>query len=78
MINEYQFRATPEQAYDEEHVKQLIAREKGLDIRTLNAVRILKKSIDAHIVLFSSTSKSVPTLMKIHMMSHSLQRTILL
>lgn len=47
MINEYQFRATPEQAYDEEHVKQLIAREKGLDIRTLNAVRILKKSIDA-------------------------------
>lgn len=47
MINEYQFRATPEQAYDEDTVKQLIAHEKGLDVRTLKAVRILKKSIDA-------------------------------
>lgn len=47
MINEYQFRATPEQAYNEESVKRLLAREKGVDIRTVKAVRILKKSIDA-------------------------------
>lgn len=47
MINEYQFRATPEQAYSDESVKRLVAHEKGLDIRTLTAVRILKKSIDA-------------------------------
>lgn len=47
MINEYQFRATPEQAYSEESVKRLLAREKGIDIRTVKAVRILKKSIDA-------------------------------
>lgn len=47
MINEYQFRATPEQAWNDDTIKQFIAREKGLDIRTIKAVRVLKKSIDA-------------------------------
>lgn len=37
----------PEQAVNEQSLKQFIGRDKGLDIRTINALRILKKSIDA-------------------------------
>ena len=37
----------PEQAASEQSLKTYISREKGLDIRTINAVRVLKKSIDA-------------------------------
>lgn len=47
MINEYQLRILPEQAASEQSLKTYISREKGLDIRTINAVRVLKKSIDA-------------------------------
>lgn len=47
MINEYQLRILPEQAVSEQSLKTYISREKGLDIRTINAVRVLKKSIDA-------------------------------
>ncbi len=47
MIQEYQLRMLPQQAYNEEAIKQYLSREKGLDIRTLNVVRVLKKSIDA-------------------------------
>ena len=47
MITEYQLRLLPEQAADEARIKQYIAQEKGLDIRTLNTVRVLKRSIDA-------------------------------
>ena len=47
MVNEYQLRILPEQAASEQSLKTYISREKGLDIRTINAVRILKKSIDA-------------------------------
>ena len=47
MTNEYQLRVLPENAYSEDAIKQYLAKEKGLDIRTLNAVRVLKKSIDA-------------------------------
>lgn len=47
MVNEYQFRILPEQAASEQSLKNYISREKGLDIRTINAVRVLKKSIDA-------------------------------
>lgn len=47
MIQEYQIRILPEQAASEEGIKQYLAKEKGLDVRTLNQVRILKRSIDA-------------------------------
>lgn len=47
MIQEYQLRILPEQAASEQSLKQYISREKGLDIRTIHAVRVLKKSIDA-------------------------------
>lgn len=47
MTHEYQLRILPEQAASEQSLKQYISREKGLDIRTINAVRTLKRSIDA-------------------------------
>lgn len=47
MIHEYQLRILPEQAACEQSLKQYISREKGLDIRTINAIRTLKRSIDA-------------------------------
>lgn len=47
MIHEYQLRILPEQAANEQSLKQYISREKGLDVRTINAIRILKRSIDA-------------------------------
>ena len=45
MIQEYQLRVLPEQAASEQHIKQHVSREKGLDIRTIHAVRVLKRSI---------------------------------
>ena len=47
MIHEYQLRILPEQAASEQSLKQYISREKGLDVRTINTIRILKRSIDA-------------------------------
>lgn len=47
MTNEFQLRVLPEQGYNEEAIKHYLAKEKGLDIRTINAVRVLRKSIDA-------------------------------
>lgn len=47
MIHEYQLRILPEQAASEQSLKQYIGREKGLDVRTINTIRILKRSIDA-------------------------------
>lgn len=47
MINEYQIRVLPEQAANEQSLKQYIGREKDIDIRTIHAIRILKRSIDA-------------------------------
>lgn len=47
MIQEYQIRILPEQAANEEDIKRYLAKEKGLDVRTLNKVRVLKRSIDA-------------------------------
>ena len=47
MINEYQIRVLPEQAANEQSLKQYIGREKGIDILTIHAIRILKRSIDA-------------------------------
>lgn len=47
MIQEYQIRILPEQAANEEGIKRYLAKEKGLDARTLDKVRVLKRSIDA-------------------------------
>ena len=47
MIQEFQLRALPEQAVNEQALKQFIGREKGLDIRNIHSVRVLKRSIDA-------------------------------
>ena len=47
MIQEYQIRILPEQAASEEGIKRYLAKEKGLDVRTLNQVMVLKRSIDA-------------------------------
>lgn len=47
MIQEFQLRTLPEQAANEQSLKQFISREKGLDARTIHALRILKRSIDA-------------------------------
>lgn len=47
MIQEFQLRALPEQVYNEQTLRRFVAREKGMDERTIKGVRILKKSIDA-------------------------------
>ena len=47
MIEEYQIRILPEQAASEEGIKRSLSKEKGIDVRTLNQVRVLKRSIDA-------------------------------
>ena len=59
MIQEYQIRILPEQAASEEGIKRYLAKEKGLDVRTLNQVRVLKRSIDARPV--SYTHLTLPT-----------------
>ncbi len=47
MIQEHQIRVLPEQAANEQSIRQFISRDKGLDTRTIHAVRVLKRSIDA-------------------------------
>lgn len=47
MTNEYQIRVLPRVAASEQDVKAYIAKDKGLDLRTIKAVRVLRKSIDA-------------------------------
>lgn len=47
MIEEFQIRILPEQAASEEGIKRYLSKEKGIDVRTLNQVRVLKRSIDA-------------------------------
>ena len=47
MIQEYQIRVVPQVAYNEENIKAFIAKDKGIDARTINHVRTLKRSIDA-------------------------------
>lgn len=47
MTEEYQLRILPEVAADQRSLRRYIAREKGMDERTLTAVRVLKRSIDA-------------------------------
>lgn len=47
MIQEYQIRVMPQVAVSEQNIKEFIAKDKGLDARTINHVRTLKRSIDA-------------------------------
>ena len=47
MIKEYQIRVKPEVAAQEDRLKAYLADEDGLDARTINGIRILKRSIDA-------------------------------
>ena len=47
MIQEYQIRVQPVVASSEQNIISYLADEKGIDARTVNAVRVLKRSIDA-------------------------------
>ena len=47
MIQEYQIRVLPVVASSEQNIRQFVAEDKGIDVRTINAVRVLKRSIDA-------------------------------
>lgn len=47
MIKEIQLRLLPEQAANEQTLKQVVSLETGADIEDINAVRILKRSVDA-------------------------------
>lgn len=47
MIEEYQLRVLPQVAYSEQNIIAYLAKEKGLDRRTVNHVRVLRRSIDA-------------------------------
>lgn len=47
MIQEYQLRILPEIAANEQLLKEYLVKEKGLNIRSITATRILKRSIDA-------------------------------
>lgn len=47
MIYELQIRVEPRVAASEQDIKLYVAREKGIDVRTITAVRVMKRSIDA-------------------------------
>lgn len=47
MTNEYQVRVLPEIAANEQQLKEFLADEKGIKLRDMTAIRILKRSIDA-------------------------------
>ena len=47
MIQEHQIRILPEQAASEQAIIGYLAREKGIDARTVKAIRVLRRSIDA-------------------------------
>lgn len=47
MTYEYQLRMLPHQTASESTIKDYISREKGIDVRTITHVRVLKRSIDA-------------------------------
>ena len=47
MTEEYQLRVLPQVAADEDGLRRYVAREKGKDVRTITAIRVLRRSIDA-------------------------------
>ena len=57
MIHEFQIRVQPHDAANEQSLKRYIARDKGMDERTITAVRVLRRSIDARqrIIYFNLT-----------------------
>lgn len=47
MVNEYQLRVLPQVAYSEQGIIDFLAHDKGIDVRTVQRVRVLRRSIDA-------------------------------
>ena len=47
MVNEYQIRVQPYVAASEEGICAFLSKEYGFDVRTITAIRVLRKSIDA-------------------------------
>lgn len=47
MVYEYHIRVLPQIAANEQSIKEFLAHEKGHDIRSITAVRVLRRSIDA-------------------------------
>jgi len=47
MVKEIQLRVLPEEAVNEQSLKLVVSREMAVDIKTIQAIRILKRSIDA-------------------------------
>lgn len=75
MRYEYQMRVSPHVVASADSLKEYIAREKGIDMRTINAVRILKKSIDARqrtiyvnlkVIIYANETPQEPVYTPIH------------
>lgn len=47
MINEFQIRVLPEIASDDKSIIRYLSKEKNIDVNSVNAIRVLKRSIDA-------------------------------
>ena len=47
MIKEYSIRVRPHQAVNEATIKDYLAHEEGLEMKSMTHVRVLKRSIDA-------------------------------
>lgn len=47
MIYDFDLKISPQQAFDEENIKRYIAQDRGIDARTINKVRVTRRSIDA-------------------------------
>ena len=47
MVQEYQIRVLPEQAANEDGIKAYLQDEKGISVKEITAVRVLKRSVDA-------------------------------
>ena len=68
-------RVSPHVVASADSLKEYIAREKGIDVRTINAVRILKKSIDARqrtiyvnlkVIIYANETPQEPVYTPIH------------
>ena len=47
MIKECQLRVTPQTAAEGDRLRLYVAKQEGIDVRTITEVRVLRKSIDA-------------------------------
>lgn len=64
MVRELQLRVLPQDAAGEQALKQVVSQETGVSVGEINAVRILKRSIDARqrtifVNLYARTNPSV-------------------